>query len=196
MRAFIKKVKGRWLPLLAGLVATTLTSSTPVHASCGVTAPPGSVADAVAEARVVFVGRVVYTSDGDRFARVKVESIWKGPVLPAYVDVHGEAPGSGPFSGSEGDHRYQAGARYLFIPSNDQPPFQDYGDCNISTQVYSGPLSALAPSDARAPNPPTTSDTISNFSDEFGWPLAVGASLIVAIIATALVKRRRRARVT
>lgn len=48
----------------------------------------------------------------NRTARVKLESIWKGPRLPAYVDVHGEAPGCGPNCGSSMDHSYTSGQRY------------------------------------------------------------------------------------
>jgi hypothetical protein len=155
--------------------------------------PLPSMQDEVNAANVVFVGKVIYTSDQNRSARVRVESIWKGPALAAYVDVHGEAPGSGPFSGSEGDHHYQAGQQYLFFLLNDHPPFQDYGDCNASTQVYSAALIAYAPADAKAPNPQAPSDMIWNFVDQYALPLTIAALLVVALAFFVLVKRRRRA---
>jgi hypothetical protein len=148
----------------------------------------------IATAKVAFLGLVVSTSDMDRSARVKVESIWKGPVLPAYVDVHGEAPGSGPFSGSEGDHRYQAGQRYLFIPLNDHPPFADNGDCNTSTQVYTAALAAYAPADAKTPQAATPEDAVANFAGQYS---TAGAITLVAVAAsgTFLFACRRRTRI-
>ncbi|MDQ6878927.1 MAG: hypothetical protein M3082_14800 [Candidatus Dormibacteraeota bacterium] len=185
----------RWLALLVALGALLLTAATPAQASCGVFSRPlPTTRDEVNAAKVVFVGKVVYTSDQNRSARVRVESIWKGPSLPAYIDVHGEAPGSGPFSGSEGDHQYQAGQQYLFFPLNDHPPFQDYGDCNASTQVYSAALAAYAPADAKAPNPAAPSDMIWNFVDEYTLPRTIAALLVVALASLVLVKRHRRAR--
>jgi hypothetical protein len=184
----------RWLAPLVALGALLLTAATPVQASCGVFSRPlPSMQDDVNAANVVFVGKVIYTSDQNRSARVKVESIWKGPALAAYIDVHGEAPGSGPFSGSEGDHRYQAGQQYLFFPLNDHPPFQDYGDCNASTQVFSAALAAYAPADAKAPNPAGPSDMIWNFVDQYSLPLTIAALLVVALASLVLVKRHRRA---
>jgi hypothetical protein len=154
--------------------------------------PLPSMRAQVNAARVVFVGTVVYTSDQNRSARVRVESIWKGPSLPAYVEIQGEAPGSWPFSGSEGDHQFQAGQQYLFFPLNDRPPFQDYGDCNASTQVYSAALAAYAPADARAPNPATPTDLVLNFVDQYAWPLSTAALLVVAFASLVVIKRRRR----
>jgi hypothetical protein len=196
-QTFNYKMTARWLAPLVALGALVLTAATPVHASCGVFSRPlPPMQDKVNAANVVFVGKVIYTSDQSRSARVKVESIWKGPALAAYVDVHGEAPGSGPFSGSEGDHQYQAGQQYLFFPLNDHPPFQDYGDCNASTQVYSAALGAYAPADAKAPNPEAPSDMIWNFVDQYTWPLSVAALVIVACAALVMIKRQRRLKVS
>jgi hypothetical protein len=184
----------RWLAPLAALGSLLLSAATPVQASCGVISRPlPSMQDEVNAANVVFVGKVIYTSDQNRSARIKVESIWKGPALAAYVDVNGEAPGSGRFSGSEGDHHYQAGQQYLFFPLNDHPPFHDYGDCNASTQVYSAALAAYAPADAKAPNPEAPSDTIWNFVDQYALPLTIAVLLVVALASLVRVKRRRRA---
>src|SRR5882762_397192 len=105
---------GRLLVVVA-LVSVGLAGSTGARASCAVSGPLSSVADEIGAAKLVFVGSVLFTTDNNRTARVKVESIWKGPKLPAYVDIHGEAPGSGPFSGSEGDHQFQTGLQYLFV---------------------------------------------------------------------------------
>ena len=191
---FNQVMAARWLALLVALISVALASSTAVHASCGVSGPLPSVADEINAAKVVFVGSVIYTTDNSRTARVKVESIWKGPTLPAYVDVHGEAPGSGPFSGSEGDHQFQAGQQYLFVPLNDRPPFEDYGDCNISTQPYTAAVAAYVPPGATAPHAATTTDLISNFVGQYIWPLTIALLLIAAVVSIALFNRRRHAK--
>jgi hypothetical protein len=184
----------RWLAPLVAAVAVAITGSAAVHASCGVSDPPPSVADQVSAAKVVFVGSVIYTTDNNRTARVKVEAIWKGPRLPANVDVHGEAPGSGPFSGSEADHQFQSGRQYLFFPLNDQPPFQDYGDCNISTQPYTTALAADAPPRTLTSNPPTVTEMFSNVVGQYLWPITVLGLLVVAVLSILILNFRRRAK--
>jgi hypothetical protein len=186
-------MKASWLVLAAALGGSVVIGSGTVSASCAFGGPLPTVTAKIAADNVAFVGLVVYTSDQNRFARVKVESIWKGPGLPAYVDVHGEAPGSGLFSGSEGDHQYQAGQRYLFFPLNDHPPFQDYGDCNSSTEVYTSDLAANAPQGAKLPDSPTPLDAVGNFADQYS-PAGAIAGSVLAVIVIGLVMRRRRAR--
>jgi hypothetical protein len=181
-----------WPGLVAALGAVVLASSTTANASCAVSGLPLSLADELGAAKVVFVGSVLYTSDESRSGRVKVESIWKGPKLPAYVDVRGEAPGSGLFSGSEGDHHYQSGQQYLFVPLNDHPPFKDYGDCNPSTQLYTAALAADAPPDAKAPDPPTATDMIWNFVGQYSSPATIAGLLSVVVVSILLVSVRRR----
>lgn len=184
----------RWLAPVVAAMAVALTGSTSVHASCGISGPLPSATDQVSAAKVVFVGSVIYTTDNNRTARVRVDAIWKGPRLPAYVDVHGEAPGSGPFSGSEGDHQFQSGQEYLFFPLNDQPPFEDYGDCNISTQPYTTALAANAPPGALTPNPPTISDSFWNVVGQYLWPITIVGLLVVAVVSILILNLRRRAK--
>lgn len=148
--------------------------------------------DQIRTASVAFVGSVNYTSDNNRTARVKVESIWKGPRLPAYVDVHGEAPGSGTFSASEADHQYQTGQRYLFLPLNAQPPFQDYGECSFSTQPYTVTLASYAPVDATAPDSPTIGDMFGNFAGQYSTALLIALVLVVGAALIAFLRRPRR----
>ena len=111
--------------------------------------------------------------------------------MPAYVDVHGEAPGSGAFSGSEGDHSYQAGERYLFAPLNTQSPFVDYGGCGSLTQTYSSELAAYAPPDARAPAAPTISDNVETTVGQY-WRLATFVLVLVAAATLVVAVRRGR----
>ncbi|OLC48909.1 MAG: hypothetical protein AUH82_01620 [Chloroflexi bacterium 13_1_40CM_4_65_13] len=162
------------------------------EASCGGGGPGGpSLGDRIAAAPTVFVGTVVYTSDQERVARVKVESIWRGPELPAYIDVHG-SPVSGPFTASSVDRHYQSGTRYLFVPVNANPPFDD-NSCSL-TQPYTADLVAYAPSDARAAGPATFSDHIQNFLGQNAWVLPLLFVLIIAGALAALIRMRGRKR--
>jgi hypothetical protein len=124
-----------------------LATPRPVQASCIAPAPLASRLDG---ASVVFVGTVISTSDRGRLATVRVEAVWKGPDLPPDVQMIGSlAPG--PNSVTSVDRSYQAGRRYLFVPTNDRPPFQD--NACTATQLYAPELAAYAPPgvrDARA----------------------------------------------
>ncbi len=183
----------RWLVLMVAVGALAVGASMDARASCAIQQP--SAGEQLSAAHVVFVGTVVYTSDANRSARVKVESIWKGPGLPAYVDVRGEAPGSGLTSASEADHTYQTGGRYLFAPLNSSSPFVDYGECGTLTQPYSDALAAYAPSDARGPAGVTTADLIENLVGEYWWPsLPLLAVVVAAIVIAIAVARRRESR--
>jgi hypothetical protein len=171
-------------PLLAA--ALTLFIGAGAEASCAVPQAPG---DQIKAAAVVFVGTVVYTSDGDRVARVRVESIWKGPTLSAYVDVHG-SPVSGPFAASSVDRTYQSGVRYLFVLYSADQPLQD-NSCT-GTQPYTPDLAALAPVNARPAPAATALDAIQNFAGQHGWAVALIAIAIVAVVAATILNRRRR----
>jgi hypothetical protein len=152
------------------------------QASC---AAPPSVRDQAASSPLVFVGTVTFTSDNDRVARVKVESIWRGPELPAYVDVHG-SPVSGLSTASSVDRKYSAGTRYLFVLFSADRPLQD-NSCS-ATQVYTSELAALAPADARQPAPATAVDELQNAFSQY-WLPALG---FLAILAAAVVIGLRR----
>lgn len=106
--------------------------------------------DPIANAPLAFVGSVVSTDDGGRRALVRVESIWRGPALPAQVEVIG-SPASGSAATSV-DRTYRAGQRYLFVPVPGvpiKPPFMDNA-CS-ATQPLTPALAAQSPADARPP---------------------------------------------
>src|SRR5258708_16941780 len=127
-----------------------------VQASCAV---PPPIREQVASAGLVFVGTVIFTSDNDRVARVRVESIWRGPELPTYVDVHGSLV-SGPGAASSIDRKYSAGTRYLFVLYGADQPLHD-NSCS-GTQVYTTQLRTPAPPGPRSPAPPTAGDEFHN----------------------------------
>jgi hypothetical protein len=146
-----------------------------------------SLQEQITAAPLVFVGTVVSTSDDDRLAHVRVESIWKGPTLSAYVDVHG-SPVSGLFNvHSSVDRMYRAGDRDIFVLFSDSSPYQD-NSCS-ATQPYTAEIAAFAPADARPPAPVTPVEQAQNWLIQYGLP--VGVALVV-IAAMAFIGLRRR----
>jgi hypothetical protein len=163
--------------LLAPVLALALLGAAPsgAAASCAV---PTSLPEQIQAAALVFVGTVLSTSDNNRIAYVRVESIWKGPLVAEYVNVHG-SPGSAGTVTSV-DRHYQAGTRYLFILYSAEQPLQD-NDCT-GTQPYTSALAPLKPSDARPPAVNYPTDPMPNRQLP---ELVIGAVvLIVLVIAT------------
>ncbi len=175
----------RWLSPLLVFAAFWLGSATMGQASC--IAPP-SLKDELSVAPAMFVGMVASTSDGGRRARVRVESIWKGASLPAYVDVNG-SQASGPTAATPIDRAFESGRRYLFVPFNDRPPFQD-NNCT-ATQPYTVGVAAYAPADARAPDPYTLADWAQSLFGQSWQELAMIAIIVVVVGAVVAVWRRR-----
>jgi hypothetical protein len=161
--------------VLVALLATGAFVAGAAGAQASCAAPP-SVRDQAASSPLVFVGTVTFTSDNDRVARVKVESIWRGPELPAYVDVHG-SPVSGLSAASSVDRKYSAGTRYLFVLFSANQPLQD-NSCS-ATQVYTTEVAALAPADARSPAPGTAIEQLQNAISQY-WLAALGFLALAA----------------
>ncbi len=152
-------------------------------ASCGLL--PGQTPGTFASAPVVFVGTVVSTSNGDRAAIVKVESIWRGPDMLTYVRVIGTPEPSA--QATSVDRKYQAGKRYLFVPENSSSPFDD-NNCS-ATQPYTPALASQAPANARAPQPggdPGPSAWVALVP----W-IGLGAMVLAAAVIVAWRRRRQ-----
>lgn len=92
-------------------------------------------------------------------------------------------------------HPYSSGQRYLFAPLNDNPPFQDYGECGRLTQPYSADLAAAAPADTKAPYAATPTDQVQNVLGQYWWPATVVAVILLAFVAIARLRGRKRPRV-
>lgn len=163
-----------------------VVGSAGAQASCVV---PPPIQEQVASAGLVFVGTVMSTSDRDRVARVRVESIWRGPDVPTYVEVHG-SPVTGTGASSI-DRTYSAGTRYLFVLYSPAPPLQD-NNCS-GTRVYSNEVAALAPAGARSPVPATARDEVQN-SAVLYWLPALGFLALVAAAAAIGLRRVGRLR--
>jgi hypothetical protein len=169
---------------LLALGAFGLIGCAGVQASC---AQAPALQEQIAASPLVFVGAVAFTSDNDRVARVRVESIWKGPDLNAYVDVHG-SPVSGWFTFSSVDRTFRTGERDIFVLFSDRQPLQD-NSCS-ATQPYTSEVAAFVPTNARPPAPVTAIDQIQNLVSEHGLP--IGIALIVIAASDFILLRRLR----
>jgi hypothetical protein len=173
-----------WLVTLL-VVSAFVAGGTGANASC---AAPGSLRDSLASAPLVFVGTIDTTSDNDRVAHVRVESIWKGLDLPAYVDVHGSLV-SGQFAASSIDRHFRAGERDLFVLYSASAPLQD-NSCS-ATQVYTAEIAAMAPAGARSPAPMTAGDQVQGFITLHWVPFVL---VFIALAAAAFIGLRRVSR--
>jgi hypothetical protein len=172
------------VPLL--LLSSVLPPFVPTEASASCAVLPGQAPGSFASAAVVFVGTVMSTSNHDREATVKVESIWRGPDMLTYVRVIGTPEPSA--QATSVDRTFQTGQRYLFVLGNPSSPFQDNA-CS-ATQPYTSGLASQAPADARAPQP----------GGDPGLPSAIsllpwsGVGLILIVAGAGLIAWRRRTR--
>jgi hypothetical protein len=157
------------VPAIAALAMLTAPATS--LASC-IQPPP--IEQALRDAEIVFVGTVISTENGDRWATVEIEEIWKGPDQPASVLVKG-GPGGG--AATSIDRTFQIGVKYLFLPSPDGATLVD--NACTSTTPWSDGLQALRPAGARAPLAATEGE--SGF--DFGAIMApVGVALAVAAV--------------
>jgi hypothetical protein len=125
---------------VAGIVLlTTALLPAPARADC---VPPPPLADAIAEARVVFVGTVTGVL-GVSGARFEVEEVWKGS-LPGNVEVRGLADGAL----VEFDRQWQIGQRYLVLPRVSGGILRD--DLCTATTPWRDELASLRPETAPA----------------------------------------------
>lgn len=128
--------------LTVGLFAWMLVAAfaAAAVASCAVQLP---LTQSLAASSVVFTGTVVAVDGGDRIATVLVDEVWKGEPLPEQVEVRG-GPGD-PQSITSVDRSFARGDKYLFVPINDTPPFQD--NACTATREYSPELESSRPLD-------------------------------------------------
>lgn len=106
---------------------------------------PPPLAEAIKEAEIVFVGTVVATANVDRTATVSVEEVWKGPAMPATVQVKGG--GDDPNTASSVDRSFQPGARYVFLPHLTQNGSLVDNSCS-NTEVWDDSMAVFRPADA------------------------------------------------
>jgi len=133
---------------LALVTTGWLGSSRPerASASCAVSRP---LAAALKTAPVIFVGKVVFTTDQGRHASVRVLDVWRGHGIPHSVTVWGSPHVESGFTSV--DRKYSRGTVYLFIPalSRTTPPYDD-NICS-GTRPYTARLAKYRPPGARRP---------------------------------------------
>jgi hypothetical protein len=158
--------------------------SGPAVASC---AAPPPMAQAIDDAHAVFVGTVVDTSDGDRWATVRVSEVWRGDVAERVEVRGGPADPPGPLeAASSVDRTYREGEAYLFLPfgADGNKVFHD-NSCS-STTPYGDGFERFRPRGAAPPAPgPAPPDDVS-FSPWWG-------AIAVAVVVAQVWAWRRRA---
>lgn len=174
----------RALVSLVGVLTLGIVQPSDTLGSC-VMPPP--IAEAVANGEIVFVGTVTATAERNLWATVAVEEVWKGPDLPAIVEVHG---GQGGNTGSSVDREFTAG-KYLFVPSGLEGQVVFDNACS-STRPWDESLAALRPSNAR---PPLGGSPLEPAGFDLGsvvGPIGVALAVAIVLLAVGLLARSRQ----
>ena len=167
--------------MLAAVVVTLLAAD-PAGASC---ATPGPMPQRLQEATVVFVGRVVTTTNKGRTAHVRVEQVWKGAPVSDRVTVKGGPDDES--ARSSVDRSFRAGVRYLFVPERAGAQYRDTS-CSATVE-YSGALAQFVPDTVTLPRRSSTGS--SGLARQAAIALAV---VLIALIVSVAVSRGRRRR--
>lgn len=162
-----------------------LATATPAAASC---AMPRPIENEVATADIVFVGSVTSTSNGDRWAEVAVQEIWRGPDLPATVVIQG---GPGGNTMTSVDRSFVVGTTYLFFPFLDQATGTLTDNACSSTTAWSQELARLRPASIREATPGDGAD-VGGFDLEPLLPIGVALLVFGALLAVGLLARGRQ----
>jgi hypothetical protein len=163
-------------------VVVTLLAADPAGASCGT---PGPMPQRLQEATVVFVGRVVTTTNKGRTAHVRVEQVWKGAPVSDRVTVKGGPDDES--ARSSVDRSFRAGVRYLFVPERAGAQYRDTS-CSATVE-YSGALAQFVPDTVTLPRRSSTGS--SGLARQAAIALAV---VLIALIVSVAVSRGRRRR--
>ena len=167
--------------MLAAVVVTLLAAD-PAAASCG---KPGPMQQRLQEATVVFVGRVVTTTNKGRTAHVRVEQVWKGAPVSDRVTVKGGPDDES--ARSSVDRSFRAGVRYLFVPERAGAQYRDTS-CSATVE-YSGALAQFVPDTVTLPRRSSTGS--SGLARQAAIALAV---VLIALVVSVAVSRGRRRR--
>ena len=168
-------------------VLVTLLASEPAGGSCATAEPmPQRLQDAV----VVFVGRVVSTTNGGRTAHVRVEQVWKGAPVSDRVTVRGGPDGAG--ATSSVGRTFGTGVRYLFVPERAGGQLRD-SSCSATVE-YTGALAELAPDTVTLPRRSSTGS--SGLARQAAIALAVVLGGVILSVGVARRRRRRASTVS
>lgn len=174
----------RRLRALAALaiVATTGLLAAPSVALADCVMPP-PFEEAVKAADIILIGTVTEATNGNRWAIVSVEEIWRGPALPATVQIKG---GPDANAASSVDRSFEVGQRYIFFPymAEDVEPLPGVaagvlGDNSCtSTQIWDEALAGFRPADARTGDAANEGDVQ---SIDLGFIVGIGGVLLVVV---------------
>ena len=167
------------MAMLGGPAASSVT------ASCATTP---SINEAVLLGDVVFVGTVLRTGNGGRWATVRVEERWSGArSLGETVDVHG---GPEPGTATSIDRTYVT-TRYLFVVHHGDGVLED--DQCTATTPWTPDLARLRPIDV-SPAADVVANTASTQIDlEPLLPVvALVGALVIAVISYVFILRARQ----
>jgi hypothetical protein len=175
---------------LTTLLAGLLISAGPAVASCQMPFPideATALQQGIGDADSVFLGTVTSLSNGNSWATVAVEEVWKGPDLAPTVEVRGAMEGMT----TSADRMYAAGKAYLFVVVIADGQLTDNA-CS-ATREFTADLTAFRPASARQPvSAAPEPDAAAPFDPA---SLLLPGALIVAagtvVFGAALVLRRR-----
>ena len=163
------------------IVATPALFAAPSVALADCMAPP-AFEEAVKTADIALVGTVTETVNGNRWATISVEEIWRGPDLPATLLLKG---GPDANAASSVDRSFEVGLRYVFFPYvADAEPLPGVAAGGLadnsctSTQAWDDSMAAFRPADART-------GEVSNGGDaqaiDLGFIVGIGGVLLVVV---------------
>ncbi len=164
------------------VVATAALFAAPSIAVADCMGPP-AFDEAVKTADIILVGTVTETINGNRWATVAVEEIWRGPDVPATLQIKG---GPDANAASSVDRAFEVGQRYVFFPyiEADTEPLPGVAAGGLadnsctSTQIWDDSMAAFRPADART-------GEVSNEGDiqsiDLGFIVGIGGVLLVVV---------------
>jgi hypothetical protein len=175
------------LLLALPMLAASLLLAAPGVALADCMMPP-PIDNATATADIVFVGTVNATSNGNRWAEVAVQEVWRGPDRPATVVIQGGPAGN---TMTSVDRSFQVGSTYLFFPYVDPESGALTDNSCTSTTEWTNDLAKLRPADVRQPlaATPTTSQ---GFDVGSLLPIGVAVVVFVVLLGVGLMARGRQ----
>lgn len=179
MRSKGTRLTGAVVGVWIGLVLSAPAAS----ASC-VFVP---LAESLRTAEVAFTGTVGRLREPGHVALVRVGRIWKGPDMPAQVEVRGGPSAASGAVATSVDFAFTRGEEYLFL----LPDAEDFSVTQCSgTTPLDDEVMALEPADARPPIAGATSTTELTELVRLPPLVWIGGAVLLALGAFLMVRRR------
>lgn len=169
------------------LAASVLLASPGAALASCVMLPP--VDNAAQTADIVFVGTVSATSNGNRWAEVAVQEVWRGPDMPKTVVIQGGPAGN---TMTSVDRSFQVGVTYLFFPYVDPATGALADNSCTGTTEFTDDLVRLRPADARQPLGGDPAETAGGFDVQSLLPVGLALAVFGVLLVVGLVARGRQ----